>query len=181
MTKTLIVYHSRSGYTRRIAHELARRLDADLDEIRIVQPMKGVLGYALCAMEAIAGLAPALRPARKDPAAYDMVVVGTPVWFWSLASPVRSWLESHPLPGRRLAFFCTMGGSGAGRVFDAMRQISGCTPRVTLALTDDEIDRGRLEGLEVFLKRLQKPVTTRRRRSMRDARRLPASHQEAAA
>jgi hypothetical protein len=41
MKKTLIVFHSRSGYTRRVAQALAQRLDADLDEIRIVQPMAG--------------------------------------------------------------------------------------------------------------------------------------------
>ena len=87
MTKTLIVYHSRTGYTRRIAQHLADRLGADLDEIRIVQPMHGVLGYAACAIEAMAGLAPALRPMRHKPADYDLVVVGTPVWFWSLVEP----------------------------------------------------------------------------------------------
>ena len=41
--------------------------------------------------------------------------LGTPVWFWSLSSPVRSWLEANPLRGKRFAFFCTMGGSGARR------------------------------------------------------------------
>ena len=97
MPKTLIVYHSRSGYTRRLAQSLAARLDADLEEIRIVQPLDGPLGYVMCAIEAIGGLGPALRPATRDPAKYDLVVVGTPVWFWSLASPVRSWLEQHPL------------------------------------------------------------------------------------
>ncbi len=117
MTKTLIVYHSRTGYTRRIARHLADRLGADLDEIRIVQPMHGVLGYAACAIEAMAGLAPALRPMRHKPADYDLIIVGTPVWFWNLSSPVRSWLENFGSRGKRFAFFCTMGGSGASRVF----------------------------------------------------------------
>ena len=116
MTKTLIVFHSRTGYTRRVARDLAGRLGADLDEIRIVQPMHGPLGYALCAIEAIAGLAPALRPAHRDAAAYDLVVVGTPVWFWSLASPVRSWLERFGRRGKRFAFFeDRLGSNGEGR------------------------------------------------------------------
>ncbi|MFO0207048.1 MAG: hypothetical protein ACK54L_13040 [Betaproteobacteria bacterium] len=68
MKKTLIVFHSRSGYTRRVAQALAQRLDADLDEIRIVQPMAGTLGYAFCALESLLDLNPALRPSTRDAA-----------------------------------------------------------------------------------------------------------------
>ena len=135
MSRTLVVYHSRTGYTRSVALDLAGRLGADLDVIRIVQPMHGPVGYALCALEALAGLAPALRRQDKDPADYDLVVLGTPVWFWSLASPVRSWLEAYGRRGRRFAFFCTMGGSGSGRVFAAMRELTGHAPVATLALS----------------------------------------------
>ncbi len=151
MRRTLIVFHSRSGNTRRIAQALARRLDADLDEIRIVQPLKGALGYAMCAIEAIACLAPALRPAGKNPAAYDLVVIGTPVWFWSLSSPVRSWLEGHPLGKQRVAFFCTMGASGASRVFATMQALAGRKPAATLALTEREVQAGADDRIDAFV------------------------------
>lgn len=164
MNKTLIVYHSRTGHTKRVAQALAQRLDADLDEIRIVQPLAGIAGYAMCAIEAIAGLAPALRPMHRNPAAYELVLVGTPVWFWSLASPVRSWLERNPLK-RRVAFFCTMGGSGAGRVFATMAELAGREPAATLALLENELDRPFEDKLDAFAKRLlagtkQRPART---------------------
>lgn len=155
MTKTLIVYHSRSGYTRRVAQDLAGRLGADLEEVHIVQPMEGAIGYALCAIEAMAGLAPALRPARKSPGAYDLVVVGTPVWFWSLSSPMRSWLEKFGRRGKRYAFFCTMGGSGAPRVFAAMQELTGSEPVATLALTDAEVDARSRAKLDAFVSELR--------------------------
>jgi flavodoxin len=155
MKRILVVYHSRTGYTRRVALDLAGRLGADLDVIRIVQPMHGPVGYALCALEALAGLAPALRRPTRDPADYDLVVVGTPVWFWSLASPVRSWLETFGRRGRRFAFFCTMGGSGAGRVFATMKDITGRAPLATLALTDAEIDATARAKLDGFVRALQ--------------------------
>jgi flavodoxin len=154
MKKTLIVYHSRSGYTRRVALTLAKRLDADVEEIRIVQPLQGAAGYAMCAIEAIVGLAPALRPSQHRPAAYELVIVGTPVWFWSLSSPVRSWLARHPLK-RRVAFFCTMGGSGAGRVFSTLAELAGKAPEATLALVDHEIDGAYGDKLDAFVRHLQ--------------------------
>lgn len=160
MKKTLIVYHSRTGHTRRVAEALARRLSADLDEIRIVQPLDGIAGYAMCAIEAIAGLTPALRPMHRDPAAYELVVIGTPVWFWSPSSPVRSWLEAQPLK-HRVAFFCTMGGSGAGRVFATRAELAGREPVATLALTEKELEAPFEPQLETFARRLHSSAPAR--------------------
>lgn len=170
MSKTLIVYHSRSGHTRRVAQALARRLGADLDEVRIVQPMGGAIGYAFCAIEAVAGLTPALMPSRKDPADYDLVVIGTPVWFWHLSSPVRSWLTQHRIRHGRVAFFCTMGGAGAQGVFRTMGKLAGKRPAATMALTDKHIDAGADEPLDRFVKALQGSGAVGRTRSGRRAR-----------
>lgn len=155
MPKTLIVYHSRTGYTRRVAQALARRMEADLEDIHIMQPMDGVPGYVMCAIEAVAGLAPALRPARNDLSAYDLVVIGTPVWFWSLSSPVRSWLEANPLRGKRFAFFCTMGSAGASCVFATMQRLAGGRPVATLALTDAEVGALAAAKLDSFVSDLR--------------------------
>jgi hypothetical protein len=157
--KTLIVYHSRTGNTRRVAQALARRLHADVDEIRIVQPMGGAIGYAMCALESMAGLAPALRPSHRDPSRYDLVVVGTPVWFWNVSSPVRSWLEANP-PRHRVAFFCTMGGSGGRRAFATMADLAGREPVATLALPEHELGHADV-ALDAFVRRLRSNAPAR--------------------
>lgn len=175
MNKTLIVYHSRTGYTRQVAKALARRLGADLEEIRIVQPMRGALGYAACAIEAIARLTPALRPMKKDPTDYALVLIGTPVWFWNLSSPVRSWLARHRALRGRVAFFCTMGSSGARRVFAAMAKVLGKQPVATLALADAQIEAGFDERLDAFVQSL------RTQRAARAARRPRATRHAVAA
>jgi flavodoxin len=173
MNKTLIVYHSRSGYTRRVAQALARRLGADLEEVRIVLPLGGALGYAMSAIEAITGLTPALRPTARDPARYDLVVIGSPVWMWSLASPIRSWLSTHRVGSARVGFFCTMGGAGAKRVFAAMADLLGKRPVATLALTDAQIDAGadpRYDGFVQMLRARRAPGRTRAARRTRATR-----------
>ena len=170
MSKILVVHHSRSGYTRRVAKLLARRLGADVEEIRVLQPVAGPIGYALCAFEAMAGLAPALRPPRHDHSGYDTVIVGTPVWFWSLSSPVRSWLSRHRLGRVRVAFFCTMGGAGAERVFATMEALSGRAPLATMALTDAEIDAHDEAKLDAFVASLSAPGRRRARPARRAAR-----------
>ncbi len=161
MAGTLIVYFSQSGYTRRVARMLARRLAADIDEIKVAQPMRGPLGYLLSALEALAEITPALRPSRKSPPSYDCIVVGTPVWFWSLSSPVRAWLAGNRVRGARFAFFCTMGGSGAGRVFATMARVTKAKPIATLALTDDELDAHETAKLETFVAAIKRAAPTR--------------------
>jgi len=174
MKRTLIVYHSRSGHTRRVAQALATRLGADLDEIRIVQPLDGVLGYVMCAIESLAALTPALRPAQRNPADYDLVVVGTPVWFWDVSSPVRSWLERHPLR-RPLAFFCTMGASGGERAFATMARLAGRPPLATLALRERNLDGPFESQVDGFVRHLQSAAAARPPRATARPRAAPAA------
>jgi hypothetical protein len=93
---------------------------------------------------------------------------------------VRSWLETHPLLRQRAAFFCTMGGSGATRVFDAMSEVGRCTPIATLALTDSEIEDRQFEGLETFVRRLLLPQAQPSPRT-KAVRRPATRHGQAAA
>ena len=90
MSRTLVVFHSRSGHTRRVAKALAERLDADLDEIVVRQARHGPLGYARCALEALSGCAATVRATEHDPAGYDWVLIGTPIWFWRFVEPGSS-------------------------------------------------------------------------------------------
>ncbi len=166
MNKTLIVFHSRSGSTRRVAQALAKRLQADIEEIVPLQPHEDSrIGYALCSLEAVAALTPAIVPPGKDPSRYDLVVIGTPTWFWSLSSPVRTWLvqQQAALGKTRVAFFCTMGGSGAPIVFSRMGALADREPQATLALTQAQVKHGATRAIDGFVKALQ-PVPRKARR-----------------
>jgi hypothetical protein len=154
--KSLVVYYSRTGYTRRVAESLARRLNADLEPIDAA-PRPGVLGYLRCSLESLLKLQTAIRAPRHDPAAYGLVLVGGPVWFWGLSSPVRTWLQMRRRRLPQVAFFCTMGGSGAQHVFDTMAAVAGKRPLATLALTDRDIDEHGQRWLEAFVQALHLP------------------------
>jgi flavodoxin len=154
MSKILVVYYSRSGHTRRLAQMLGRRLHAEVDEIKLAGPRAGPIGYVRCALEAITEVTPSSH-ARRDPHAYDLVIVGTPVWFWSLSSPVRDYLHQIRGARARIAFFCTLGGSGAMRVFETMTTLIGRMPVATLALTDAELDAQETEKIDAFVQTLR--------------------------
>lgn len=138
----LVVYFTRSANTRRVADALARWLGADIEEIRDRANRRGIGGYLRSAFEATLGRLTTLEAGGRDPAAYDLVLVGTPVWNTSLSSPVRSWLVREDGRIRNVAFFCTLGGAGAERVFGQMADVSGLQPVGRLAVRESEVRGG---------------------------------------
>ena len=141
--KTLVVYYSHSGTTRRIAEALANTLYADTEEIVATRDHAGLLGYMRSVIEARWRTAAAIGAVRKDPAAYDLVVIGTPVWAWSLSSPVRAWLAANRQRLPKVAFFCTLGGAGSDKAFAQMQEVAGKAPRACLAVTAADVAAGR--------------------------------------
>jgi len=137
---TLVVFYSRSGFTRRVAQTLAQAMGADVEELRDARRRNGLIGYLRCGMEATLRRLPRLMPLGVDPAAYGRVIVGTPVWNASVSSPVRSFLVSHGARCKQVAFFCTFGGSGSDRAFRQMAEACGKQPIATLAIRDREMD-----------------------------------------
>lgn len=133
--KALVVYYSRTGNTRKVAETLAEALGAETEEIVAKKPRKGLRGWFFSGAEASRKIPAEIEPAKKDPAAYDLVAIGTPVWAWTVASPVRAYLERHGKDIKQAAFFCTMGSAGAEKTFTAMEELCGKKPLGTLALS----------------------------------------------
>ncbi|MGZ3693927.1 MAG: flavodoxin family protein [Bdellovibrionota bacterium] len=155
--KTLIVYYSRSGTTRRVAQALQRKIGGDILEIGTKLYPEGVLGFLEAMLDAALGRAVPIvtPPARSD--SYDLILLGTPVWGASLPSPMRTFL-SRPLPrAKKVAFFLTYGGSGADRVFSQMEELCGKRPSQTLALKEADVhQRKYAEKVEEFARAVGK-------------------------
>lgn len=153
---TLIVYYSRTGNTERLARKLARRCGADLERIRDDGVERaGLSGYLRSAWQAWSGAKPAVRKAQRNPGDYDLVVIGTPVWCWSLAAPVRTYVSRHARQFKQVAFFCTEGGSGDDRAFAELERLCGKAPLATLTVKEDSFDEPvQAQPLRRFLARL---------------------------
>ena len=142
MTKTLVVYYSLTGFTRRVAEELARATGAHLAEIRDRKPRHGGWGQFRAAFEAFFGLHPEIDYLGPDPANYDRVLVGGPVWVAHLASPVRTFLRHYADSCRHLDLFVTYGGHGAEAALAKVRDLLPATPDHLLIFNDGEISSG---------------------------------------
>lgn len=140
-SRILVVHYSRTGHTKLLAQQIAGALGADLEAITDRTNRGGVIGFLRSAYEAIRGRQPEIAPPAHDPAAYSMVIIGTPIWSGSMASPIRSYLARHRDALHAVAFFCTCSGSGGERAFDRMSRLCALAPASTLIVREAELER----------------------------------------
>ena len=142
MSKTLVAYFSWTGHTRQVAEEIAAALDADVETIREVNARSGWTAYIRSIWEVLtARLVPIVAPG-KDPAAYDLVVLGTPVWAGRMSSPLRAYITRQTASLSRIAVFCTEGGASGEKVVREISELCGTSPVATLVVTEPEIRSG---------------------------------------
>jgi flavodoxin len=143
MGKTLIVYYSRTGNTRQIAAAIAAQLNADIEPIQDGRRRTGLWGYFRSAREAMQHRVIGLAGTTKNPADYDLVVLGTPVWAHNMCSPMRSYIAANRHYFKEIAVFCAQGGSGGSAVAAQVAELCGRRARATLILNEDDIKKER--------------------------------------
>ena len=153
--KTLIVYYSRTKTTKKVAEALKEGLDADIEEIIDTKDRSGPIGYLSAGKDATLRRLTKIEDTKNDPADYGLVIIGTPTWSWNVSTPVRTYLKQMKDKFNRVAFFCTMGGSGYERVFKEMQAAIDKAPVATLTLLTKEVARDEFkEKLNKFRLRL---------------------------
>jgi hypothetical protein len=124
-----------------LAERIALALGADLEPITDTRRRSGLIGYLRSGFQATTGRLATIAPITRDLTAYDLVVIGTPVWNAAVSSPIRTFLTAARSSIKRTAFFCTYGGRGAERAFEQMASVAGRMPVATLAVKETELEQ----------------------------------------
>ena len=113
MKKLLIVYYSWScGNTERIAKSLQSVTGGDLLRIDTAVPYTGSYDDVVAQgqREVQQGFEPKLKPLDASIAGYDVIAVGTPTWWYTMAPAVKTFLHSQDFTGKTVVPFMTNGG-----------------------------------------------------------------------
>ena len=113
-SKSLVVYYSQTGATKKLAELFQKAKNADVFEIAMVTPYPSTYDSTIAAVGAQRESKqwPALVNAKADIAKYDTVYLGYPIMFGSFAPPVYTFLDSNDLSGKVVVPFCTYGSGG---------------------------------------------------------------------
>lgn len=122
-SKTLVVYFSGSGNTRRVAEEIAEAADADLFELVPVTPYTADdLSWTTDGSrvnrehddESLRDI-PLVSTSPKNFDEYDTVFIGYPIWWGVAAWPVNNFVKNNDFTGKTVIPFATSASSGMGQ------------------------------------------------------------------
>ena len=123
--KAAIVYYSQSkvGNTALAARWIQKHTGGDLIPLEQVTPYPEPYPATLKAVERDlnSGKTPALK-SLPNLEGYDVIFLGSPIWYGSYATALDTFLKANPLAGKTVAPFCTHGGGGEGRFVADLRK-----------------------------------------------------------
>jgi flavodoxin len=122
--KTAVVYYSFDGNCALVAEALKNRLNADVFAIKTADEKKrtGLGKYIWGGRQVFQHAKPELKPLSVNIDAYDLIILGAPVWAGSPAPAMASFLSRTPLNGRKIAVFCCHAG-GKGKALDKFKAL----------------------------------------------------------
>lgn len=124
MMKTIIIYYSYSGHTKMIAEMIQKRLDCDIQRIVPIIPYSNDYQSVVSLTEdnIQSKLTPDIKPLDVDLNLYDKIIIGTPVWWYTMAPPIRTFLTKNNLMGKTVELFATNAG-WLGETFNEMGEL----------------------------------------------------------
>jgi len=149
MSKTAILYVTRTGHSRDIALELARKAGTTAHEIGDLVSRKGFLGYMRGGAQASSKAATPISDPGVDLGSVDAIVLVHPIWASNVCPPVRSWLKAHEpeVTGKKLGLIVSCQGPDGGPVKERFEAEFG--PLVAFGVFPENLDpterKGRLE------------------------------------
>lgn len=89
----LVVYFSRMGYVKKVAYEYANVNKACLYEVKTKEKINGTLGFWWCGRFGMHKWDMPIDEINIDLSSYDEVIICSPIWVFSIAAPIRSFLK----------------------------------------------------------------------------------------
>lgn len=112
MSEILTVYYSYGGNTKKIAEKVQKTLGGEIAECKTLVPYPTDYDEVVNqgADEVKRGYKPEIAPLGVNLKDFDTIIIGTPVWWYTIAPAVKTFLESNDFSEKKVYIFATNGG-----------------------------------------------------------------------
>ena len=154
--KLLIIYYSWSnGNTERIAKMLQKATGADMVKLETETPYQGTYEEVVeqGKRETEQGYRPVIKPVDVSVADYDVIAVGTPTWWYTMAPAVLTFLSEQNWHGKKVVPFMTNGGWPGHVIKDMKQACAGAEFACEIQIKYDSQGGDRLETPETDIEK----------------------------
>ena len=124
MNKKIVIYFSYTGNTRKIAEKIKNDLNCDILEIKPKVPYSTDYQTVVDEEQRMEGSnhTPEINKINVNLDNYDTIILGTPVWWYTISPVVRTFLKDNDLTGKKIIPFATNAG-WLGKTFYEIREL----------------------------------------------------------
>jgi len=157
--KTAIVFYSYDGNCAFAAKQMGKLLNADIVQVQTVDEKKrrGFFKIFWGGMQVTLGKLPPLKPIDFNAAAYDLIILGSPVWASSPTPAMKAFISQAKISGKKLALFmCHSGGVGTALdKFESLLADNDIVSKIDFANTAKNAENT-IQQIEEWVKNLPK-------------------------
>ena len=155
--KPLVVYYSRTGITKKVAESISKELGCDSEEIISKRGRNGPFGFMYSGYESYRKKLAEIGETKNDPSAYDLVIIGTPIWAGRMSSPIRTYITKNKDRFPKVAFFVTCGGMDLTKAMAELEDLCGKKSVGTLTVTTEDVSKDKyLQSVKDFVTKISK-------------------------
>ncbi len=124
MMNKLVVFFSYTGHTKMIAEMIKEKVDCDILELSPVKPYSDNYQTVVDEEQNNNGSNKIIEINKidKNLSDYDEIIIGTPVWWYSIAPAIRTFLKENNLSGKVIKPYATNAG-WLGHTFKEIEQL----------------------------------------------------------
>jgi len=148
MKRVLIVYYSwSSGNTERIAKMLQKEIGGDIVRVDTITPYEGSYEDVVNQgqEEVNRGYEPEIRTLGVNITDYDVIAVGTPTWWYTMAPAVRTFLHTESFADKTVIPFMTNAGWPGNVIKDMKTACKGANIKCEMQIQFDSTGGSKLE------------------------------------
>ena len=148
MKRALTVYYSWSnGNTERIAKMLQKEIGGDIVRIDTITPYEGSYDDVVNQgqEEVQRGYEPEIKPLGVNISDYDVIAVGTPTWWYTMAPAVLTFLHTESFVDKTVIPFMTNAGWPGNVIKDMKTACKGADIKYEMEIQFDSTGGSRLE------------------------------------
>lgn len=112
MSKTIVIYHSYTGHTKMVADYIKEKLNCDILELKPKTPFSNDYQTVVDMYEnnSINDKVIELEEININLDEYDKVILGSPVWWYTITPVIASFLKKYDLSKKEIYPFATNAG-----------------------------------------------------------------------